>query len=238
VTPTHAQALAWAYDGAAHLRSLMSRMGDDAFGAPSVLPGWSRAHVLSHIARNADAMVNLLVWARTGTETPAYVSREQRNADIEAGATRLPAEIRQDVIAAGDRLAVTVRGMPESAWSARVRHPNGSEITASSVPWLRAREMWIHAVDLDVGASFDDLPRPMLLTLVGDVTRSLGERDGCPSLRLVGTDGEHAWVLGADPGETVSGPVAALAAWLMGRSKGRDLRTGAGRRPPRLPAWL
>ena len=32
--------------------------------APSLLPGWSRAHVLAHVARNADAMRSLLTGAR------------------------------------------------------------------------------------------------------------------------------------------------------------------------------
>ena len=43
----------------------MTRMAGEAFRAPSALPGWTRAHVLTHLARNADAMVNLLTWART-----------------------------------------------------------------------------------------------------------------------------------------------------------------------------
>ena len=54
----------------------------------------TRAHVLTHVARNADAMANLIQWARTGTPTPAYASREQRDADIAAGAKRSPADIR------------------------------------------------------------------------------------------------------------------------------------------------
>ena len=129
----------------------MMRMGDDAFAAPSGLPGWSRAHVLTHIARNADAMVNLLTWARTGVRTPAYASDEQRDADIETGAQRSPAEIRADVISSSDRLAQVVRAMPERAWSAQVTNRQGVKIRATDIPWTRAREMWIHAVDLDVG---------------------------------------------------------------------------------------
>ncbi|MGQ0576226.1 MAG: maleylpyruvate isomerase family mycothiol-dependent enzyme, partial [Pseudonocardia sp.] len=240
VTPSREHALAWAYDGAAHLRSLMSRMGDDAFAAPSGLPNWSRAHVLSHIARNADAMVNLLTWARTGTATPAYTSREQRDADIETGAARAPAAIREDVMESSDRLAAVVRAMPESAWSAPVRNPQGVEVPASVVPWARAREMWIHAVDLDVGASFADLPPPMLVALVDDVVGALGDRDGCPDLRLVARDQGRTWVLGVcpDPADSVTGTAAGIAAWLLGRSRGRDLRTDAGRRPPAVPRWL
>lgn len=238
MTPTREHALAWAYDGAAHLRALMARMGEDAFAAPSALPDWSRAHVLTHVARNADAMVHLLDWARTGTRTPAYANREQRDADIEAGARRSPAEIRDDVVQSGDRLATVVRTMPASAWSHQVEHPNGTTMPASDIPWIRAREMWIHAVDLDVGASFDDMPVPMLVALVDDVVAGLSVREECPQLRLVTPD--RTWVLGPapDPGESVTGSVAGLAAWLLGRSKGKDLRTGAGRRPPPVPRWL
>lgn len=239
MTPSRKETLPWAYDGAAHLRALMARMGEDAFAAPSALPGWSRAHVLSHIARNADAMVNLLEWARTGRERPAYASRERRDSDIAAGAARSPAEIREDVVASGDRLAAVVRGMPEPAWSVVVRHPNGSDITAESVPWLRAREMWIHAVDLDVGAGFAEFPAPMLTAMVDEVTTMLADREGCPSLRLVAADQERRWMLGVgEPAGTVTGPVAGLAGWLTGRSKGRDLRTAGGRRPPAMPPWL
>src|SRR5947199_2888238 len=64
---------------------------------PSLLPGWSRGHVLTHIARNADGMVNLLRWARTGTQTPMYASAESRAADIEAGAGRPAADLAADV---------------------------------------------------------------------------------------------------------------------------------------------
>jgi maleylpyruvate isomerase len=239
VTPTVAQSLAWAADGAAHLRGMMMRMGDDAFAAPSRLPGWSRAHVLTHVARNADAMAKLLTWARTGVPTPAYTSREQRDADIARGAKRSPAEIRADLLAASDNLAALVRAMPEEAWSARVQSTRGQMLPASHVPWFRAREVWIHAVDLDAGASFADLPRPMLHELLTDVSTTLAARPDFPRLLLRPTDEQRTWAIGEGDGVIeVRGPVAELAAWLLGRSTGRDLRTAEGTRPPKLPAWI
>ena len=242
MTRTLATSLAWAADGAAHLRGMMTRMGADAFAAPSGLPDWTRAHVLTHIARNADAMVNLLHWARNGTPTPAYASPEQRDADIATGAKRSPAEIRDDVIASSDRLAAVVRDMPASAWSAVVEGPKGGAMPASEVLWLRAREVWIHAVDLDIGAWFTDLPRPMLHELLDDATQTLGARPEFPRLLLVPTDEQRTWSVreDADEGELteVRGPVAELAAWLLGRSKGRSLRTAQGTRPTALPPWI
>ena len=234
-----ADTLAWGADGAAHLRGLMTRMGDDAFAAPSGLPGWSRAHLLTHVARNADAMINLLTWARTGVPTPSYASDEQRLSDIEAGAGRAPDAIRDDVVASSDRLAQVVAAMPERAWSARVTNRQGTRIPATDVPWTRAREMWIHAVDLDVGASFADLPGPMLAELISDVVGTLSLRTGCPTLRLVAVDQALSWTLGEGSDlDEVRGPAAGLAAWLVGRSKGRDLRTVDGARPPAPPRWL
>lgn len=229
--------LAWAADGAAHLRGLMTRMGDDAFAAPSALPGWSRAHVLTHIARSADGMINLLTWARTGVPTPAYASLDQRSADIDAGAARRPAEIREDVVTSSDRLAQVVRKMPRDAWSARVTNVQGREIPASDIPWMRAREMWIHAVDLDVGASFADLPAPMLVELLTEVTSMMGEKAECPGLRLVAPD--HTWITRDVPDPiTVTGPAPELAAWLLGRSRGRPLCCIDGGKLPALPSWL
>jgi maleylpyruvate isomerase len=250
--------LAWAGDGAAHLRGLMMRMADAAFTAPSLLPGWSRAHVLSHVARNADAMINLLDWARTGVPTPAYASREQRDHDIELGAGRAPAAIREDVLASSDRLAVAVRGMPKAAWDAKVGG-NQHAITASDVPWMRAREMWIHSVDLDVGASLGDAPPPMLVEMLADASETIGSAAHCPPLTLRATDVDKSWPVGrgasgaeveglssaiehTDAEELrrveVRGTAAGLALWLMGRSKGRDLRTGDGSPLPVPPRWL
>jgi maleylpyruvate isomerase len=182
-------------------------------------------------------MINLLTWARTGVPTPAYASVEKRNSDIDAGATRPPAEIRDDVVAASDRLAQVVRAMPQEAWSAHVKNVQGREIPATDIAWIRAREMWIHAVDLDVGASFDDFPAPMVAELLGDVTAAMGAKEDCPALCLVAPDG--SWTVGAGPDPvTVSGAAPALAAWLLGRSRGRDLRTAGGGRLPALPRWL
>ena len=65
--------------------------------APSLLPGWTRAHVLAHLARSADAMRNLLVGARSGQDRPAYVSGQARAAGIEHGAGLKAKELMADL---------------------------------------------------------------------------------------------------------------------------------------------
>ena len=95
---------------------VVDRLTDDDLAADSNLPDWSRAHVVAHLARNADALVNLLTWARTGVETPMYPSREVRNAGIAATAALPPAELRSDYVAACTRLGHAIETMPVDAW--------------------------------------------------------------------------------------------------------------------------
>jgi len=67
--------------------------------APSRLPGWSRAPVATHIARNADAMVNVCTWAKTAIETPMYESKGERDSQIEGeigcGVEEIVADVAQ-----------------------------------------------------------------------------------------------------------------------------------------------
>src|SRR3954447_544762 len=94
------------------LLATVAKLTDDDLRAPSLLPGWSRGHVLTHVARNADSHVNLLTWARTGVPTPQYPSPEARAAGIEAGAGRPVEEQLADLRESAGRLAQAMREMP------------------------------------------------------------------------------------------------------------------------------
>src|SRR5690242_1563651 len=91
------------------LLTTVGELDDDQLAAPSLLPGWSRGHVVTHIARNADGLLNLLIWARTGKMLPQYASAQQRSVDIEVGAGRPAAVQLADVSAAAVRLATVAR---------------------------------------------------------------------------------------------------------------------------------
>ena len=169
--------------------------------------------------------------AHPGLREPRAAQRRHRGRG-EAVARRDPRGRRRVVGPAGVRGA---RTMPEQAWTATVGSPKGEPMPASEILWLRAKEVWIHAVDLDAGASFADLPRPMLHELLTDVAGTFAARPDFPRLLLVPTDEPRTWAVGEGEGATeVRGPVAELAAWLVGRSKGRNLRTAQGTRPPKV----
>lgn len=72
--------------GTTCLLAVVDNVTDDMLRMPSALPGWTRAHVVGHLARNAEALTRLANWADSGVETPMYTSREQRAVEIEEAA--------------------------------------------------------------------------------------------------------------------------------------------------------
>jgi maleylpyruvate isomerase len=233
--------LGWVRDADRRLASVLASLDDAAVREPSLLPGWTRGHVLTHIARNADGLANLLTWARTGVETPMYASREARNADIEAGAGRGVDEQRQDVEQAAARFFAAVEALEPGQWNASVKTLTSPLLPASQVPWMRAREMWVHVVDVDAGVGPADWPDDVARTLFADAAATMSERVAEPvALRIAGADGPPVALGPAGGGMPleVEGAVPSLTAWLIGRSPGRDLHVNGGGTAPRLPAWI
>jgi maleylpyruvate isomerase len=228
--PEYETAVRWWTAGESAVARLVERLTDGELAAPSALPDWSRAHVAAHLSRNADALVNLLDWARTGVETPMYPSREARDAGIAATAALPPSDLRADYAAACARFADAVGSMPAEAWSATLRNMQGRELPARDVPWMRAKEVWVHGVDLAAGLSFADVPNDLSAALVDDVHGLFTARDEAPDVRLEAADVDRAWGSGAG---TVRGPVSAVAAWLT-----RGDVSGLSGSVPQAPRWL
>jgi maleylpyruvate isomerase len=231
--------LCWAAEGT---EAFEDAAGRAPLRGPSHLPGWTRAHVIAHVARNADALVNLLTWARTGVEKPMYASAGQRAAEIEADARRTEHEITEDLRAADARFATAADGLPAHCWNVMVRTARGRMVPASEVPWMRACEVWVHAIDLNAGLTFADVPRPVTVALLGDVATAFAARPDVPPVELRATDRDLSWLLGlAGSGvpAVVTGEAASLAAYATGRPAPSPLRTESPEEHlPVLPAWL
>lgn len=216
--------------GEAFLHAQMAGLGDTDLAGPALLPGWTRSHVLAHCARNADALRNLITWARTGDETPMYASSEERAADIESAARQAPLDLRADVLESSARLLADIDLMDARAWQTQLRTA-ARLVTADVLPWMRIRETWIHGIDLGAGASFADLPKPVLRQLIDEVAAGLLDRQDCPA--VVAVSGDLTWRIGGawEPVK-VEGDLTTVAAWLIGRPGGELL--GA----PAAPPWL
>jgi maleylpyruvate isomerase len=220
------------------LRTVAALDGDAAVAAPSLLPGWTRGHVLSHVSRVADGLINLLAWARTGVVTPQYASAEQRERDIAAGAPRgLDAQLA-DVRDSAGRFAAAAAAMPAEAWTTVLDIP-GARQPAAHVVWRRLREVEVHHVDLAAGYTPADWPAAFGHRLLHEVVTGFAGRGDAPALVLRPADSGHELTVG-DPASApaVAGTASALAAWLIGRTAGDALTVTPPGTLPALPVWM
>jgi maleylpyruvate isomerase len=137
-----------------------ARIIDEAdLRAASLLPGWTRAHVLAHLARGADALRNLMIGVRTGQPRPAYASPAAREAGIEESAAQPPAALLDDLAAAAMAFRTVSRQLPDEAWRAEVTGVPGLDPFPAPellVRWLV--EIELHHVDLGAGYTAADWP--------------------------------------------------------------------------------
>ncbi len=237
------RAMQLARAGAAYFDDKLGELTDGEYDEPSLLPGWSRRFVIAHVGYNAQALARLITWASTGIESPMYSSMEQRNAEIEVGAALSPVALRDLHHGATKLLNIAWRDLPAGKWTSEVRTMQGRTVTAAETVWMRTREVWLHAVDLDSGGSFTDMPAEFIDRLLADVTTNWASRGvglGIvlePADRPAPTPVTPIPPAPTDPTPTLlRAPAAELAQWATGRTP-RAFTTNAGE-PLSPPRWL
>lgn len=218
----------------------VARLTTDADArTPSGLPGWTRGHVLTHLARNAEDHARMAAAAARGELAEQYPGGEaQRQDEIERGAVRPVGELLDDVAGSAALLWATWAEMPDDAWDRPIAMLDGTE-PARTGPRSRLAECELHHVDLRLGYGPSDWPAAFVDVLLPRVAGDMAARAArleVPVARWVvrRRDGGEAgddrdgreWVIGSGPGGgEVVGDGASLLAWLSGR--GWSLRPGA-----------
>jgi maleylpyruvate isomerase len=196
-------------------------LSDDDVARPSLLPGWTIGHVVTHIARNADGLLRLVRWAVTGEPTPMYASFEAREADIAAGARRPAAALARDVVDSAARLRAAWADLADGGDPALERlvilgaPPPGTapDVPARTLTFRRLQEVEVHHVDLGL----DDYgPHDWPSDFVERQLLFLHSRTG--AVDVVG-----------DPAEVLF--------WRMGRGTGPTVTRLDGTEPGTAPAW-
>lgn len=217
------------------VRTVDGLHGDD-WRAPSSLPGWSRAHVVAHLALNGEALRDVLRGEVDHERVPMYSSQEARDADIAELAEAEPAELRERLLASLTELVDAALAMPADAWEHRFeRTPGGQTLPLDAIPLMRLREIEIHHVDLDCGYSPDDWPRRFSELVVTGMVKRLDPEAG---FRIAPLDTERSWDVDDvdDDPVVVTGPVAHIAWWLTGRSPSEQVSCSRGDLPT-IGAW-
>jgi maleylpyruvate isomerase len=212
-------------------------LGDADVRAPSLLPGWTRGHVLTHVARNADGLSNVVRSCITGEVTPMYVSTERRNADIDEGAGRSPADLEADIESSAERLLALLADVPPDRVDVAVPTGRGFDLRAQDVLWMRLREVTYHHVDLGAGFTFADLPDEVLRRGLLECPGRLGSAAPGAVIDARLANGDALQLTIGDGAVPVQGTAADALAWLTGRSDGSGLTTAGDVPLPDLPSW-
>jgi len=228
--------LEWMTKGHEYFLSCLTPVTDEELEGPSRLPGWSGRHLLSHVGHNARALARLAHWAATGEPTPMYPSPSARTEEIETGAAWPIHRLRAFVVEEQDRLARALDRIADDRWEAPVVTAQGRTVPASTIPWLRSREVWIHGCDLPSGGDFTAFPDSFTDALIDD---ALDRRRTVQSMDIDVRATDRETTRGdAVAGMRVEGPAADLARWLTRGEESLRLRTGTGVPLPQLPSWL
>jgi maleylpyruvate isomerase len=129
--------------------------------SPSLLPGWSRAHVIAHLAGGADAMRDLLRGVRSGRDQSgqdragqdraAYASAAARDAAIESGAARNTAELMTWLADSAMAFRTVTRRLPDDRWQVPVQMLDSAPFPAGELLVKRLVEVELHHCDLGIG---------------------------------------------------------------------------------------
>lgn len=207
-------------------------MAEAEYAEPSLLPDWTRGHVVAHLALNAEAMAGALTGLTEGESVPMYASQDARDTDIATLGKAEPEAIRSRLLGAVTDFADAVAAVPDGGWGADIeRTPGGTTFHAGALPGMRHREVEIHHADLGLSYTHADWPPEFAVRLID----AMAKRERPQPFSVHATDLDRTWHLG-DGGPTVTGAAHDLGWWLTGRGDGTGLTSDDGTLPG-IEAW-
>jgi maleylpyruvate isomerase len=183
------------------LLATIAPLDDATMARPSLLAGWTVAHLLTHLARNADSHVRRTTGAIAGVVVDQYAGGlAERAADIEAGSGRSAAAVRDDVGTSSARLLQAWSDVPDDAWAKLTRDASGRERRLDELPARRWLEVEVHLIDLGCGPTHRDWSDAFvsvnLADMRADAVVRLSVGNELPAPGRVDTRDELAWLFG------------------------------------------
>ncbi len=222
----------------ARLLDTVRSWGPSAWAADSLLPGWTRAHVVAHLARNAEGMARAAEGLAAGRPVPVYTSREARNAGIADWAALPPSALAAELAAQSARWAAAFDALPDERWDDEVTLVSEVRRSARRMVDLRRREVEIHHVDLHADYLPSAWPPDFVARELAEAVEAFDTRPGVAGFSVEARDLERTWPVRGGAPPTLTGPSWRLLAWLTGRDDGRYLVVTPAGPAPTLPAWM
>jgi maleylpyruvate isomerase len=153
-----AQALDWARRGTAYFARLLNELSDRALDESSAVEGFSRRRLVAYVGYHARLLSEAVAWGRTGEAGPFPSIFQVATEDLEFGVTQPTRALRYLFDHSAVHLNVEWRDLSNDDWDRSVSDPTGHLIWLRDTPLMRARALWLLAVDLKSGGRFADMP--------------------------------------------------------------------------------
>lgn len=184
---------------ASHLALLagLAPLTDDDFHAPSLLPRYSRGHVVTHIANKAKAHVLIFGGPAVGEIRQLHPDGYDPDLAADLGASRSAAELRSDLTRCFELLETTWDALDDTLWDRRGVMAAGPRTMAEIVAH-HLRNVEVHHVDLDIGHRPSDWPTILVEGELSKRLRSFPDRADHAEIL--------AWLLGRAPAPELADP--------------------------------
>jgi maleylpyruvate isomerase len=211
--------MAQVQDATARLLTGLDELAGADPARPTLCPGWTAGHVLTHLARNADALRRCAEGAQRDEVMSMYDSLDARERDIDAGAGRPMAELIADVTTASQALAAAWSALTPAEWPRQMSHQLAGLLPVSKTLGMRLGEVEIHHIDLAGRFGPADWPQSFVTSLLPEEGELAKRAPDGVGLDVRATDTGASWSSGPE-GERrveVAGPAWAVASWMVGR---------------------
>ena len=214
--------------------SKVAGLRDEDVLAATELPGWTRGHVLAHLAHVSNAVARQVEYTLRGERIDFYDGGPSGRTQAIEMAAGQGAREHQEALAAGmTKVLGALEGLEEEQWQLPISYRNGVVRDGALAYW---RELLIHLTDLQVGRGPETWSKEFCLYLLEFLTPRVPENTHLKLLPLglspmtIGT-GENA--------VSVSGMLTDIVAWLAGRTPTMgSLRAEAAADSVELPELL
>ena len=224
-------------DQTALLLATVDAMAEADLALPSGLPGWSRGHVLGHIAGNAEGLGRRARSMIDDIPRAMYESPETREGDIQWRSGRTRAEHHLALVATHDDLMRDFSGLPEDRLDEEVVLRGALKIRMGDFALLRLQEVCIHHSDLNVsGYTWADWPNELAAWALPRAVDMFASRGEFP-IAWLEADGQRL-EFSSEDGAGLSGGSVELLAWITGRAPGTGLTPVGLAEIPAAPTWL
>ena len=207
----------WHFELAAVTQRLLGdtiALADADWQACSLLPGWTRAHVASHLTLQAQYLIGMAEEVCRSHQQITWRGL-QSDADLIAGALHQAIGLQEALDQSSAALMEAFSHMDDAAWATPIRTSQGL-IPTSALVLARLNEVVLHHIDLRLGLDFPDLDPGLARTLLQwNLFRST-PRFSQVELTII-TDEGYCAAVGSGTSIIVRGNQTNLLGWLTGR---------------------